>query len=216
MLSVIFTGFPLQNLIRFIAVVDCTGHGVPGAFMSMIGNQLLNEIVNEKKIFEPHKILTQLNLGVIKALNQDTTNNNDGMDICLCSVAPNSNLTHYKITFAGAKRPLYYFKTQEKKLIKQTGSRMSIGGRSKNSCINFTSKEIILQKNDLIYLTSDGYIDQNNKERKRFGTKHLENILNKITDRPLPEQKQVLEIELDKWQGTERQRDDITVIGIKI
>ena len=82
--------------------------------------------------------------------------------------------------------------------------------------IVFTNKEIILQQNDLIYLTTDGYIDQNNKERKRFGTKKFENILNKIANMELSEQKQILETELDNWQRNEKQRDDITVVGIKL
>ena len=227
--------------LKFIAAVDCTGHGVPGAFMSMIANTLLNDIINKDKIYSPKDILSKLNSEIRKSLKQDITENRDGMDICLCridekqhkdttqtnstlknsnqtnSTLKNSNLTNYKITFAGAKRPLYYYKSQEKELVRQKGDRKSIGGIIiKENKEIFTNQEIILQQNDLIYLTTDGYIDQNNKKRKRFGTKKFENILNKIANMELSEQKQILETELDKWQNNEKQRDDITVIGIKI
>ena len=222
--------------LKFIAVVDCTGHGVPGAFMSMIANTLLNEIINKDQIYSPKDILTKLNLEIKQSLQQDITENHDGMDLCLCrieekqhkdttlknsnqthSTLKNSNQIHYKITFSGAKRPLFYYKLQEKELVRQKGDRKSIGGiMQKYNKIVFTNKEIILQQNDLIYLTTDGYIDQNNKKRKRFGTKKFENILNKIANMELSEQKQILETELDNWQRNEKQRDDITVVGIKL
>ena len=167
--------------LKFIAAVDCTRHGVPGAFMSMIGSSLLNEIVKQRKIYEPKDILIQLNLGIRKSLKQDITENHDGMDLCLCrieeephnssnltysplthSLLTHSKPTHSKVTFVGAKRPLFYYKSQEKELKRIKGSRKSIGGYYQNNKVEFTNQEIILQKNDIIYLTTDGYIDQNN------------------------------------------------------
>ena len=211
--------------LHFIAAVDCTGHGVPGAFMSMIANTLLNEIVNKEQIYSPKDILSKLNSEIRKSLKQDITANRDGMDLCLCRIEKkhhmssnptHSHLTHYKITFAGAKRSLFYYKSQEKELKRIRGSRKSIGGHIQNKKSKFINQEIISQKNDIIYLTTDGFVDQNNKERKRFGTKHFENILNQIATKPLHEQKQILETELNNWQGNEKQRDDITVVGIKL
>ena len=210
-----------EEFIRFIAVVDCTGHGVPGAFMSMIGNSLLNEIIKQRKIYDPKTILFKLNYEIRKSLKQDITENHDGMDICLCRIQEEqnktSNLTHYKIIFSGAKRPLYYYKSQKNELDKLKGDRINIGGIiQKHKKVPFTNQEIILQQNDLIYLTTDGYADQNDKNRKRFGTKKFENVLSKIASKDLPEQEQIIATELEQWQGKEEQRDDITIVGVKL
>ena len=203
----------LNNAI--IAVVDCTGHGIPGAFMSLIGNNLLNEIVKQRKIIDPKKILFQLDVEIRKSLKQDMNKNMDGMDMCLCSVKK-INDKETKIVFSGAKNPLFYYKFIENKLYKLTGDRKSIGGYYQHEQIKFTNQEIILHKNDIIYLTTDGYIAQNNKARRRFGTKRLKAILHQNAAKELTEQKQILETELAKWQETEMQLDDITVVGIKI
>ena len=159
----------------------------------------------------------QLHYGVVSALKQEETDNTDGMDVCLCKIEKQDN-NKTKIIFSGAKRHLYYFEKNKNELVKVKGDRKTIGGKKKfrNTLSKFTNTEIFLQKNDLIYLTSDGYVDQNNKERKRFGSKKLEKILNTISSKTLTGQKQMLEIELDKWQGTEKQRDDITVIGVEL
>ncbi len=159
----------------------------------------------------------KLHKGIIYALKQEKTENSDGMDVCLCKLEKQKD-NNTKITFSGAKRPLYYFEKSKNKLTRLKGDRKTIGGKKvgRNTISKFTNTKIILQKNDLIYLTTDGYIDQNNKERKRFGSKKLEKLLNNIANKTLVEQKQILEIELDNWQGTESQRDDITVIGIKL
>jgi len=110
----------------FIAAVDCTGHGVPGAFMSMVGNRLLNEIVNEKHIFIPSEILTELNAGIYKVLRQDQSDNNDGMDLCLCKMEKFENET--KITFCGARRPIFYYSKNCSELQTLKSDRKSIGG----------------------------------------------------------------------------------------
>ncbi len=212
-----FYWFTNVENITLIAAVDCTGHGVPGAFMSLIGTQLLNKIVSEDKITSPAEILLELHKGIIHALKQEKTDNSDGMDVCFCKIEKQEE-NKTKITFSGAKRPLYYFENNKNKFTKIKGDRKIIGGKKigVNTISKFTDTEIILQKNDLIYLTTDGYIDQNNKERKRFGSKRLEFTINNIANKTLTEQKQTLETELDNWQGTEEQRDDITIIGIKL
>lgn len=198
----------------FIAVVDCTGHGVPGAFMSLIGNRLLNEIVNERKVTNPRKILELLNKGVIAALKQDQTDNNDGLDICLCCFEKNEE-AKTMITFSGAKRPLIYYSQQQIQLLR--GDRKSIGGiKSKRNKTEFTNQELILQKGDIAYLTSDGLIDQNAKNRKRFGTLRFIKLLKNNAKLSLEDQKHEIENALDFYQNKEEQRDDITVIGLKI
>ncbi len=198
----------------FIAAVDCTGHGVPGAFMSMVGNRLLNEIVNEKKILEPAQVLDNLNLGISKALHQNITDNNDGMDICFCRIESSEN--ENKILFSGAKLPVFYHRFGSDEVIRLKGDSKRIGGvRVRRVESIFTNKELILNKKDMLFLATDGMIDQNDSERKRFGTaKYMQTILQNI-DKPLEDMKVSFEIALDKFQLDEQQRDDITVIGIK-
>lgn len=146
--------------------------------------------------------------------NQQTSDNWDVMDVCLCSIE-NENSTK-KIIFSGAKRSLFYYNAEQNELIRIVGSRKGIGGSTSIDKIVFANNEIVLQKNDFIYLTSDGYADQNNEERKRLGTKKLKSIIIEIVDKSLEAQKQILETELDNWQQKEQQRDDITIIGIKL
>jgi len=205
-----FYWFGKTNNTIFLAVVDCTGHGVPGAFMSMIGNSLLNEIILEKKLQDPAKILTLLNEKVIDALRQNESDNNDGMDVCLVSFEINSKL----VKFSGAKRPLYVSrKNNEIEEIK--GTRKSIGGK-KEGIEDFSSVEIKLESGDILYLSSDGLTDQNNKDRKRFGSNKLKEILQLNIDQSMENQKLAIEKELDIFMENEEQRDDITLIGIKI
>jgi len=204
-----------MNSTTFFAVVDCTGHGVPGAFMSMIGSRLLNEIVNEKKIFDTAKILTYLQKGVQKALRQNQTDNHDGMDICLAKIEESENL-EYLISYTGAKRPLYYLDNSFGEIQELKADRMSIGGVNYTKEKEFTVQTINLLKNDLIYFSTDGFIDQNNIERKRLGSKTFVEYLNKIYDSKIEEQGGLLTSFLNNWMGTANQRDDITVVGLKL
>ncbi len=206
----------LAGLVRFIAAIDCTGHGVPGAFMSMIGTQLLNKIVNEQKITEPNKILLQLHKEVVSALKQTVNENDDGMDVCLISIEELNNNKH-RIKFSGAKRPLFYSDTTTNQIITIKGTIKSIGGKHYQTELQeFEQKELILDKATVLYLTTDGYIDQNNPKRKRFGIRRFTELISEIHEQTLAEQKQILESELDNWQAGEEQRDDITVIGVEI
>lgn len=215
-----FSHFPAQNVTpekTFIAAVDCTGHGVPGAFMSMIGNRLLNEIVNERKIFEPNQILETLNKEVQIALRQDQTDNNDGMDVGLC-VIENGELNSVKLTYSGAKRPLFVSRKENPaELITLKGDRKSIGGHGKSKeIVDFTNKEMQLSKGDIIYLSSDGIIDQNGPTRIRFGSKRLMQLITDVASLSMDKQKQKIEQELDTYMDGEEQRDDITLLGIKL
>lgn len=205
-----------DNSIRFLAVVDCTGHGVPGAFMSMIGNSLLNQIVNVRQIYQPKDILTLMHERVQISLRQKETDNNDGMDVALVKLEMKDEKSA-KITFAGAKRPLFYFKNNIDEIQTIKGCRKSIGGvKNYRNEVVFNDKELFLEKNEQFYLLSDGIIDQNNHERKRFGTKHLQRILSENRNKTMKEQKNEIETALNIWQADEEQRDDITIVGVKI
>ena len=196
----------------FIAVADCTGHGVPGAFMSLIGTTLLNEIINQKLILSPEKILDELSKGVKSLLKQNSREDIDGMDVILCKL----NIETGLVLFSGAKRPLFYYSSEKQEVIRFISDRLSIGGMHSNLNNKFTLYNLILKKNDIIYLTSDGLIDQNRLDRKKYGTKRLMNKFNEIAQLPVLEQKVLLENSLNEWQLEEPQRDDITIIGIKM
>lgn len=205
-----------KSVNHFFAVIDCTGHGVPGAFMSMIGSRLLNEIVYERGIYEPSKILESLNSELQKALRQDTSDNDDGMDVILCRMEK-SNTPYTTVTYCGANRPLIYFDNQEKVIKTLRGTLATIGGvegRKYNE--PFENKEIKLNKNDIIYLTSDGYIDQNDPERRKFGSKKFFETLEIIALKDIKQQEKLLNDALKDHMKDSPQRDDITIFGIKV
>ena len=202
------------NFSSIIAVIDCTGHGVSGAFMSMISYSLLNYIVKELEIYEPKKILERLDKEVVISLRQNETNNMDGMDMCICKISEKENKTI--VNFSGAKRPLYLYDSATNEVSRIKGTRRSIGGnRIVKNIPDFETVVIETEKNDSIYMTSDGFIDQSNSERKRFGSQAFTNVLLKNNKKTMSEQKKVLLAELHKHQGSTAQRDDITMIGIK-
>lgn len=197
----------------FVAVVDCTGHGVPGAFMSMIGNTLLNELVNEQKNQEPHKILELLHTSIRSELKQTETENKDGMDVCLCRLEPKGDTI--ELVFSGAKRPLFY--TDEANEIQELkGDRQTIGGWQAMAHQDFTQQSITLPRGSILYLTSDGYVDTPNPNRKSFTKKRLLKLLTNIQEKPMPEQGQILQQQLEKFQQGAKQRDDITIVGLKV
>ena len=200
---------------QFIGDLDCTGHGVPGAFMSLIGNRILNEVINVRKTYSPRDIMDQLNKNVIKALKQDQSTNNDGMDTCFCRIEK-IGVNDYSVTFCGAKRPLYYFSSTEEDVKMLKGDRKSIGGtQQKRGNIEFTNQEVIMHSGDIMYLSSDGIIDQNDADRKRFGTDNFLAMLKKYRNEPMSRQGEYFAMTFDNYRKSEEQRDDISVIGIK-
>ncbi len=205
--------FDEAKSLTFFAVIDCTGHGVPGAFMSVIGTNLLNEIVNEKEVLETDEILELLNKNVQKLLQQDQTDNVDGMDVCLCRFERKEKKTI--LNFSGAKRPLIVFIKEKNKLALIKGDRKTIGGKYYQD-LNFSKREIVLSEGDTVYLTTDGFVDQNGKDRKKFGTVRFLKLLKIISKRTLEHQKNKLEFELEDHRNGIEQRDDITIVGIKI
>ncbi len=197
---------------KFLAVVDCTGHGIPGAFMSMIGNTLLYEIINTKRIFEPNLILEELHLGILNSLNSKDAKIQDGMDIALCCIERGKN-GNVKVQFSGAKRSLYCFSKQQ--LIEIQADRKSIG-QSKSSQVNYTPNEITLQSGDTLYMSTDGWVDSINPERRRFGSHQFKEMLLQGANLPLKAQEEVFRYILDEYeQGTE-QRDDVLLVGVKV
>ncbi|NBC82648.1 MAG: tetratricopeptide repeat protein [Bacteroidetes bacterium] len=201
---------------HLIAVVDCTGHGVPGAFMSMIGSRLLNELVNERKIYEPEKILTELNKEVRIALRQHETDNNDGMDVSLC-VLDKQQDNEILLTYSGAKRPLYYILNESDQINRLKGARKSIGGLQRNEGkVKFFQTRLTLHSGDVLYQFSDGIVDQNDQTRRRFGSQRLEKLLLGIHKKSVNEQQEEINSTLNNFVGSEEQRDDITLMGIQI
>ncbi|AZQ63439.1 GAF domain-containing protein [Flammeovirga pectinis] len=201
----------------FVAALDCTGHGVPGGFMSMIGNTLLNEIINQKKTYDPAKILDMLNEGVIDALHQENKSNDDGMDVCLCMIE-RSLTGNDRVVFSGAKRPLYIKEPGNEQLIEYKGDNKSVGGvhRRKSSKISFSNTVIDVVKGSSVYLTTDGLQDQNNKGGRKFGKVQLIDILQANAEKPMLEQKSALEKSLVEHMGEIPQRDDITILGVRL
>jgi serine phosphatase RsbU (regulator of sigma subunit)/ligand-binding sensor domain-containing protein len=206
---------PSFEIFTFVAAVDCTGHGVPGAFMSMIGSRLLSEIINEKKILDPKKVLGKLQDGIRKGLHQQESDNNDGMDICLCRIQYIDDSEDVEVVYSNAKRPLYY--THQGNLHKIKSDRVFIGGwMPKKMNQEFTNHTIQLNRNDILYLSSDGYVDTPNNKRKSLGSKTLEACLKQHMHQPLAEQKQFLLETKAQHQEDADQRDDIVILGIQL
>jgi ligand-binding sensor domain-containing protein/serine phosphatase RsbU (regulator of sigma subunit) len=195
----------------FIAAADCTGHGVPGAFMSMIGTNLLNQSVIEKGIIEPAKILTDINNGLKKAfsisdLRFDTK---DGMDIALCAYNPKTNILEY----AGANRPLYFIRNNHLEEIK--ANKTPIGAQTPVD-YEFANHSFEIQLGDAFYLTSDGYADQfGGPDGKKYMTKKLKELFLQIHTQPVSQQLSIVEETIQKWMEGYEQIDDQLVIGIK-
>lgn len=200
-----------QSKRSIVAVADCTGHGVPGAFMSIIGNTLLNQVIKENGLDDPAAILDQLNLGIRKALRQESTRRAaDGMDISLVAINPAART----ITFAGAKRTLYMVSNGN--LVAVKGDRQSIGGHQLKSFEQFTNHTRSYETNDMIYLVSDGYEDAVNPQRKRFGTRRMKQLLTTVAHLELAQQQEIMEQTLETYRDGALLRDDLTVVGLKL
>lgn len=195
-----------------IAVVDCTGHGVSGAFMSMIGNTLLNEIVRHKQILSPETILEELHQGVVEALRKKESDLDLGMEACICVIEPLEEQKQ-KLIFAGAKRPLYYI--HQEQITEVRGNRNAVGFDFGKKRI-FENRILEVEKGGVLYLTTDGYIDQAGENNQRLGSGRFKNLLVAYAKLSLTEQKEKLEKALQKHQKNLPQRDDITILAVRL
>jgi ligand-binding sensor domain-containing protein/serine phosphatase RsbU (regulator of sigma subunit) len=197
---------------QFIAVCDCTGHGVPGAFMSIIGHNSLNKVVREYGITRPSAILDQLNTEVLKALmqrNEETIN--DGMDLALVAF----DRKNWTLDFAGAYNPLYVVRKGEVFVYK--GDRFPIGMTAVGGKKSFTNQSVDIQPGDMIYMCTDGYADQfGSAEVKKYKSGNIKKLLSEIYNLPVAEQRKRLSDELAEWRGDLQQVDDILFIGKRI
>ncbi len=195
-----------------VAVADCTGHGVPGAFMSIMGINLLNEIVSKTGTLRANEVLNELRDHLIKSLGQTghRYEAKDGMEMALCVVDMESK----QLQFSGAFRPMYLLRKEE--LIETKGDRMPIGIYNEEE-VSFTNKEIQIQDNDVFYLFTDGYVDQiGGPNKKTFKSRNFKKLLKDIYQRPLKEQKAILEKEHKTWRSDMEQIDDIMIMGVKL
>ena len=195
----------------YFTVSDCTGHGIPGSLMSMIGTTLLNEIVIEMKIKETDKILNEIRNQIIKTLHQDEDNSQkDGMDMTLVRLNKKKN----EIEFSSANNMLVH--VSDGNLYFYKGDHQPVGFYSGKQ-ISFTKQKIKVNKNDMIYLFSDGYQDQFGGERnKKFMISKLKKLLLKISNENVDTQLQKLKTEFELWKGNEEQIDDVCLMGVRI
>jgi CheY-like chemotaxis protein len=206
-----------SNLLYF-AVADCTGHGVPGAFMSVLGISMLNEIVRDHYFYPPKLILNELRSKTIKSLNQgpESMKNADGMDIAICLI----NFETLTLQYSGANIPFFLLRKNPLKgnyeFIKRSADRMPVG-RHPNEDKSFTNHVIELMEGDRIILFSDGYVSQfGGESNKTFKISRLRNELMEIQTHPIWEHAHILEEIIDDWRGENEQVDDILIFGIEV
>jgi serine phosphatase RsbU (regulator of sigma subunit) len=211
-----FYWFSHKDNKSIIAAVDCTGHGVPGAFMSMIGNTLLNQIVNERGITNPSVILDQLNEAVNESLKQtqQDSNSRDGMDIAICSFETSNDSENIVLNYAGANRPLYLISQGNFQEIK--ASKFPIGGLDYDVPKVYATHTFQLKKDDVIYISTDGYADQFSPDDRKLMTKKFKETIVDIQNKTMEEQHTYLDSFIEQWRGNVEQTDDILVIGVKV
>jgi len=198
--------------VQFMAACDCTGHGVPGAFMSIIGHNSLNKVVREYGITRPGAILDQLNAEVVKALMQRKEETiNDGMDLALIAF----DRKKFTLEFAGAYNPLYIVRKGELFIYK--GDRFPIGMSSLQAKKNFQNQQADIQPGDMLYMSSDGYADQfGSADGKKYKSGNVKKLLVEIWNLPINDQRDKLKKEILDWKGNLPQVDDIMFLGTKI
>jgi serine phosphatase RsbU (regulator of sigma subunit) len=198
---------------HYFSAIDCTGHGVPGALVSMVGQNWLNYAVKDLRLEKPSDILDALNDGVMSTFKErdDDTSVKDGMDIALCCI----DYEKMKLQFAGAYNPVIVISDGEATQIK--GDKFPIGAFFRGTKGKFLNHEIEVKKGDIVYVFSDGYADQFGEESGfKFLTKRFRQLLFDIHQKPMKEQKNILETTIHEWMGSLEQLDDITVVGIKV
>ena len=196
-----------------VAVVDCTGHGVPGAFMSLVGNTLLNQTIGRSTIANPAQALDYINQQLPKTIKSklSTGTIKDGMEVAMCDF----NFDTLTMQFAGANSNIYIVRNGEIQIYR--GDKQPIGESFSGTIINYTNQIISLQKNDCVYLISDGYADQfGGVKGKKFKYKQLENLFCSIAEKNVEEQRAILAAAFDDWKANHEQVDDVLIMGVKI
>ncbi|OFX41574.1 MAG: hypothetical protein A2X08_06515 [Bacteroidetes bacterium GWA2_32_17] len=197
----------------FLTVGDCTGHGIPGALISILGISIINSLENNIFTLSTDEFLLLLRNKLIKYLHSSEGEclMKDGMDIAYSII----NFETKKLQFSGANNSLFLVRNKE--IIVLPGNKIPIGHCYKGNNLFFDNHEIEIMPNDTIYLFSDGYIDQfGGLNNKKIGTNHFKDILIEISDKPIPEQKEILHTTFLEWKGYNTQTDDICIVGIKI
>ncbi|HTA83408.1 MAG TPA: SpoIIE family protein phosphatase [Bacteroidia bacterium] len=195
-----------------ISVVDCTGHGVPGAFMSLVGYTILNQTVNSPEVNTPGAVLDYMNREVVQTLNKkmDEIVINDGMDMSVCAFNPQT----MKLNYAGANHLMYHIRGNI--VTSYDGDKQAIGLQSQEQLKAFTNHELTIEKGDVIYMFTDGFEDQfgGDKNKKYMSSRFKEYLLS-IHSHEMPEQQKMLEKEFLGWKRNNEQLDDVLVIGIR-
>ncbi len=196
--------------VSILAAVDCTGHGVPGAFMSMIGNTLMNKVISDERNFDPGTILNTLRKEVIDSLKQGNGKSSDSMDMALIAV----NHETGTISFAGANNPLILVRDKDVQIIK--GDKMPIGTHYVLENEPFTTHTMEFQEGDCVYLISDGFPDQFGGARdKKYSMRRFRDLLLQVNHAPMERQLEILNKSFNEWKGTQSQIDDVLVIGVR-
>jgi len=196
-----------------VAAGDCTGHGIPGAFMTIIANTLLKQIVELEGVFKPSEILYLLNLRMRAALHHEDVQYQrfqEGMEMGLIQV----DIKRHRLLYAGARRPLFWVHAGKGQEI--PGDRLTIGSPWEGEAPEFTLHALEVEPGDMLYLFSDGYSDQLSPENKRYQHRRLLELLESIASQPASQQRLLIEAELARWMGSARQTDDILIIGLRV
>ncbi len=197
-----------------IAVIDCTGHGVPGAFMTMIASSGIGRIVGTDRHHDPADILRRLNRTVKATLHQDSDHavSDDGLDAAICFISNASQATGRIVTFAGANLPLYYVLNRETHVIK--GNRQSVGYKRSNPDYEFTNHQVHIEPGMSLYMSTDGFVDQlGGTKRKRLGSKYFKKLLLEASLEPFDKQQHQLVQSFEEHRGGNMRVDDVTVVG---
>ena len=196
-----------------VAAGDCTGHGIPGAFMTIIANTLLKQIVELEGVFKPSEILYLLNLRMRAALHHEDAQYQrfqEGMEMGLIQV----DTKRHRLLYAGARRPLFWVHAGKGQEV--PGDRLTIGSPWEGEAPEFTLHALEVEPGDMVYLFSDGYSDQLSPENKRYQHRHLLELLESIASQPASQQRLLIEADLARWMGSARQTDDILIIGLRV
>lgn len=196
-----------------VAAIDCTGHGVPGALLSIVGHNAINQTVNEMNITKPDDVLISMNTIIKKILHQQdaTSDIRDGMDMALCTFDKTTGILEY----SGANNPIYIVTEDKMKVVKPT--KLTIGSIQEEVKYLPEHHSIPLKKGDCFYIFSDGYADQfGGNDNKKFKTRRMQDLLLSINKKPMSEQKPLIHKAFSDWKGNNEQVDDVLVIGVRV